>query len=160
REGCREQRDVRWTSHGPQIGKPGAIQTSRPFRRLGAAAGQDKPQQPALRVSARDLVSSLQQWQDGCASGDSPILQGASNMQKLSIRTALALLPLIAACSDDKPANMMVSKLVTAAAGGTVTVGSASLVIPPGALAADTTITVATSAPPSSLPQASTLQGS
>jgi hypothetical protein len=54
-----------------------------------------------------------------------------------------------------------VSQMVTAAAGGTVSVGAtgASLVIPASSLAGDTTITATAMTPPSSLPMASTLQG-
>ena len=44
-------------------------------------------------------------------------------------------------------------------AGGTVTAGGASLVIPPGALTQDVTITVAVSSPTATLPDAATIQG-
>jgi hypothetical protein len=49
---------------------------------------------------------------------------------------------------------------VIAATGGTVTAGGATLVIPAGALSQDTTITVTTSSPSSSLPDSSTVKGS
>ena len=62
------------------------------------------------------------------------------------------------ATPDTTPTNTT-SVAITAAAGGTVALGSATLTIPAGALAADTTITVASEAPAAGLPDASTLAG-
>jgi hypothetical protein len=69
----------------------------------------------------------------------------------------------LAACGGSKdagPAPVMVSQMVTQAAGGTVAVGSsASLAIPANSLSGDTTITAATSAPAATLPNQDTLKG-
>jgi hypothetical protein len=51
------------------------------------------------------------------------------------------------------------SVAITAADGGEVALGDAKLSIPGGALADDTTVTVASSQPSSSLPEASSVQG-
>ena len=52
-----------------------------------------------------------------------------------------------------------VSMEISAADGGEVALGEASLSIPGGALASDTTITLATSAPSSALPESASVQG-
>ena len=67
-----------------------------------------------------------------------------------------------AACGDDAPAGQKPetkSVLVSAAAGGMVMVSGGTLTIPGGALAADTTITVTSASPASSLPDRSNLNG-
>lgn len=86
---------------------------------------------------------------------------------KLGFLGLLAVLALVPACSskdDSTPATEQgkeeqTSVEVSAAEGGEVTIGKASLEIPGGALAEDTTITVATTNPTSGLPDASTLKG-
>ncbi len=64
-----------------------------------------------------------------------------------------------AAVADASTAANSVSTRITAAAGGTVKLDQVTLVIPPGALAADTTITIASSAPSSSLPDQASISG-
>jgi len=82
----------------------------------------------------------------------------------------LALAAFAPACGGegdgDKPAPGAVSGSgqttsveISAAEGGEVTIGDASLEIPGGALADDTTITVETAAPSSSLPDSASLKG-
>jgi hypothetical protein len=72
---------------------------------------------------------------------------------------ALALSVVACGGDDDGAADEMTSVMISAAAGGTVTLGSASLMIPGGSLGADTTITVATTSPAYSLPAQDTLTG-
>lgn len=86
---------------------------------------------------------------------------------KLGFLGLLAVLALVPACSsksDAEPSTEVgkeeqASVEVSAAEGGEVTIGKASLEIPGGALAEDTTITVETSNPSNSLPDASSLKG-
>lgn len=68
----------------------------------------------------------------------------------------------LAACAEDEDdggdEDINVSEMITAAAGGTVEGGGASLDIPANALAADTTITLVTS-DPSGVPDVATVKG-
>ncbi|HEY2407333.1 MAG TPA: hypothetical protein VGI10_15085 [Polyangiaceae bacterium] len=93
-------------------------------------------------------------------------------MMKLKYLAFALVLGMTAACgSSDKggstpaaannvPAvGQTVTVSITAASGGDVAIGSAKLSIPPGALSADTDITLTTEAPASSLPEAATVQG-
>jgi hypothetical protein len=72
----------------------------------------------------------------------------------------LCLVSLLAGCgSSGAAAPEMTSVMVTAAAGGTVALGGASLAIPGGSLTADTNVSVTSGPPQAGTPDASTIKG-
>ncbi len=90
-------------------------------------------------------------------------------MTRKILGLALILACFVPACGNDEgkdtgnepsnPSGQSKSVEISAADGGEVKLGDATLDIPGGALGEDTTITVETTSPSSSLPDASTLEG-
>ena len=87
-----------------------------------------------------------------------PEILPADAITDMSDRSAVLIAIVTVACGGGETQTSFQTR-VSAATGGTVTAGDATLVIPAGALSQDTTITVTISSPGSSLPESSTVKG-